>query len=849
MSVSQNGLVAMTDKSNSILIWRQRDEQIPPSGENGSIISIIFNTYHELKSIKWIFSSDYLAIHDGDQLIILNVYENREILKINYTEEMFFSIQRGDIFVAFSTSNRIKYFNIEINWDLQPMKGMIWLENEYIVNRTVRYDVSDKGIVKEDRAEVNYDRRIKRKFKHDIGFEPNELFAFSQTDYIPESLIIPDSHSHHLRDKEIIAIQFFDDCIIYQTDLGLLITVEDENIKPVFLPEAQTVVIPYTLHKNVYAILTPKLEYQLEISADIIKVQKLKSIIANNDLNLNNTIISFLIDTELDIAYSKINTDYGYLWLDDLSEYHLFLDLLTNQIYFIQNSIHRQNVEVFVNENGTFILEWERGMGYPEGYLLYREITNINEPTVLYNVNYKEMEEDIESNDETEEEIEEFGPLIIPAWHQLNMKVIYQKQSFEFSWSKSCIYALMAYWSKQDDLESVQIENTYPLDVPFLKFCNLSVTWKEKKVPFEAISPYYVLNKELGRIITYSIDEYLYIWDLDSMIPSHRIKSNLPVRILEGSNGKFLALISFEISNLEIITQSEEESAIPTKYPHIILQVINLEKSKSYFRKYPFPTHLVNHHIDLKFDKDIFRFEFPSYIDKTDTITVMFDLHQTKFLLENRSEITQFWKSHTQGLETSQVKKGNEFPVNPHPELDRDIVKRNFIIVDEGIYRKSDGECYMSIYTHGIKIEQKSNDFVHSHQGKFAYDMPFSSNRYRPIYLEADKFELVKGNNLVNLESLTELPKILEASTVVTNKSEVYLARLKTFVENLFASNVVHNDNSILFYSNSFKRFQKHITPLLNRVLKRTKKPKRKKSRKKSTKKTTKKAETEESTS
>ena len=79
VSLSQKQLVAVVDSHDTIIIWKQHDNFLPPSGKNGSLVSIVINQFDNIQRIAWVFGEETLVIKESNKITLWDPYNNTSL--------------------------------------------------------------------------------------------------------------------------------------------------------------------------------------------------------------------------------------------------------------------------------------------------------------------------------------------------------------------------------------------------------------------------------------------------------------------------------------------------------------------------------------------------------------------------------------------------------------------------------------------------------------------------------------------------------------------------------------------------------------------------------------------------
>ncbi|MHA2250883.1 MAG: hypothetical protein ACXAD7_11005, partial [Candidatus Kariarchaeaceae archaeon] len=497
---------------------------------------------------------------------------------------------------------------------------------------------------------------------------------------------------------------------------------------------------------------------------------------------------------------------------------HFFIDLFENNGVIFSDTFQNIITTVYVNENGKSVVEWLPGSRYPEGTLIQREINNPDNKNILYDLSElpRSKSENFELGTSkqvsfTQDQLQEIDasfPLIIPSWSHVELFVHYHGEHYSQSLSISTINLLFNSWSESKHATKLEYQHDLSPSHAFIQFGDLKFTYKGKDLVFEGIAPIWQFDEKLGLLVTVSVDAHAYIWNLkeDNCLPIGNFKINIPHSIEISPDGRMIAAISFSISEAKMLgrtptSESTSTPSIKTLYPLINLYIYNVHKQKRYKRSIRFPTHLnrLKTTISINFQEDAIVFSFPSFLDLDNYSTMIFDLYSNKFSKQSVSSISRYWKSHSKNSPVNQLSKGEEYPIEPHPEIKREYSQRPFYLLDKDLIRKSDQILIASAEVAPQIIPQLSTSEIYTLKDTSEIRLPFSPNRNKPIYLSTDDSKLFQIKTYLKLPRLKHFPVFHTIPIVLGGKSIGYLQRLKRFIQRIIDDECIHNENGIAF--------------------------------------------------
>lgn len=820
-------MVALVDSNDSILIWKQHEDIIPPSGKNGLIVSIIVNQFHDIQNISWVLGEETLAIKELDRLILWNPINNSEIFSIKNTDDLYFVKKIEDKYIMCTPNGRLILFN-EHMMEIQPSKGeLIWVNESSIVVYPYKYSFSEGHFIRDDLILDKFDRRAKRFLRGANSRKFENVYAIETKQLKQQDYAIPPQYLYQFNDLEdILVVTLEHGIFVKSSTIALLIDYENKSFSKLTNP--LSIIMESSNLNNYFKILSPNCEYRIMQVDNKLVQSKLLDLVKEDELELNNLIYSLQAESNPEMDFTHLNFQLGFIWIPDYYNNHVLHDLLTNTRYFVNETHHRKFIDVFVDSETNYMLEWEKGNGFPEGQLYFHGL-NVDKNELIYDFQKSQLIHEaanLNSLDNTAQlQLVEKNPIIIPSWTMIDLYVYYKEKKFLTPLSLSSLFMIMNKWISLDSINDFDFVEKNPRGYAFIKYGNLNLKYENKSYFLEGISPIWDYRSDLGLIAVASFDEKIYLWNLDEYLPVISYKIGLPYSIEISPSGRYVFTLSFGLTNMTI---SEESRQFSFDYPKITVTIFDVKKNKRYSRSLRFPTHLVSPKISVKLtsEKTELSVIIPSYIDKQSTIELIFDTVKEHFQVKPENSKITFTETHSYRKGLSQIKDGNEFPVEKHPEIKREYANHLSFIHEYSLYRKSDNRIIASSLSNTITVEQISTEEIFFHQEKVSLEMPFYNDKMKPIYIDSQYKEQLQSLKLIKLSKSNELPILHTHSLVYRNRNQAYLIRFAKFLENILTSNQIHTPQGISFFAEDIKPFQSLVKSLYDEIKSKLKKSK-----------------------
>lgn len=821
VSLSEKQLVAIVDNHGTIIIWKQHDNFLPPSGKNGSLVSIVINQFENIQRIVWVHGEESLVVKETEKITLWDPYNNVPLFSITNTDDLYFVKKIEDKYIMCTPSGKLILFNQHMV-EIQPSSGeLIWITEASIIVYPYEYLIDDGQFIRQDLEETRIDRRLRRHLRGANSKRYEFVFGIEERSIVQSSIKIPDQYIYRFDEETVLFVMTLHNGIFIKNTSSTLII--DDSIDSFALsPVSQCIISEHEKNPAYLKILSPDNEYRVVQKSGRIVIESLIDVMKADDFRLQNLPQSLLVPYQPDPSYTHIDLKLGLLWVPDFYSSHILYDLLSNTQYLISNTKHNKFVQIFADSEIEYLLEWEKGMGYPEGKLVYHDLSE-DKIQVLYDFDKASLivESSVFNKEENTSQIQilKKNPIIIPAWYKLSLFVYYEDKRFESTISLSAFYMMLSKWMSLMSVDTAQFTDKNPRGYAFVKYGDLSISFEGKSYQFEGISPIWDYRQDLGLIAFASYDGNLYLWDLEQYLPILSFRVGLPYTIEISPSGRYILILNFGMTELQIQTD-ENDIQFKTEYPNISIIIFDITKNKKFSRSYKFPTHLKSPKIksQLKHEDRFLQVQFPSFIHKGSNVTVTFDTTNNKFDTKYENSKITFKETHSYQGSHSQIKEGLEFPLEPHPEIIREYQNHKAEIHDLTMYRKKDNLVIASALKNTITVSQISTEEIFLHKTKISLDMPFYGGKMRPIYIDSDYQNLINEGKFHKLDRELSLPSFHIQSLAYKNRNKSYLKRLSIFLKEIITSNQVHSINGISFYSDDVKNFQLIVSELYNTI-------------------------------
>lgn len=834
---SRTGLFAVTNSSNNIIIWKQENQNYTEA--TGTLISIIVNQFEGIKQIKWLFNKDKLLINDQLKCYIWDPVENLPIETIEAQDDVLFCREFDEGYIIAFENGSLFCFGKGYEKRTPVSNGLIWNRENSIVVYPFEFTFQDGELTHLNLKMNRRDKQLRKSFRENNPIPKNCQFFVEKNldDFLQPEL--PEHVIYRFEKAKLIYIKIFQNYTIFSTKTFTLI-MSKINDQVNFLPlDTEKSIFQEILSDDPSLIrYTANAEKKIAWINDQLVINSIGNSIINGNINLENIPIYLQVNMNQEMKYARADFLSGFLWIPDYNEDHVFLDLMKGTGIIIPNTIYNTNSHLFVDKNSKFLLEWLPSNRYPEGKLILHETeSEAIVSTILYDIsnlpkgksnNFQTSR--IKQAELTEGEISEIDqayPLIIPSWSYIKLFIFYNGfNSYQFI-SNSCLYLLLTAWSKSENAAVLSYSQDDPDDHAFVKFGDLEIVYKKKKFNFQGIAPLWEFDPELGILVTVSTDRRAYVWDLTSadQIPFADFKTNLPFSIKLAPNGKYIAVISFIMKKTAMQGKPNLNREIPVKtlvtdYPIIECIVFDMNLKKKFIKRFRFPTHLIrtNTEIQTQYEKEKIIITFPSFINIEDQVICTYSITDRKFRSLSKSNVKRYWQTHSKNSPFDQLGKGEEFPIDPHPEIKRETALRPFYLMGKNLVRKKDYTIISSGEVEGVQQPQISTNKFYSLENTKMLEMPFYKDKLREIHISTKNSKMIENINFIRLKKIEKLPLYSTVELVFSTENKLLLKRMEELIKKVIANRCLHNKYGLAFKSTKFDIFRSKLEVKLQEI-------------------------------
>ncbi|MHA2090098.1 MAG: hypothetical protein ACW98K_04500 [Candidatus Kariarchaeaceae archaeon] len=810
-TISRTRLVAMSDSSNSIVIWNYNEDN-----QTGALVAIIVDQFTSIEQLRWVHNTDVLLVKHEQTCTLWDPYENISIMSINCQEPIIFAKEFDEGYLIVLQTGSIEVFGKGYNKKIPSNRGFIWFRENSIVVYPFEYSFEDSELVHFNLDMERDDKRARRLFRSENAIDNNcKVFIKSDIEEF-SSFEIPESYLFRFEQARYINIEVFTNFIIFSTDsFSLLKGGQDKS--PSFLPIQYQRAIYVEDNVDYIWRLTGLDESRISMKNSQLLVEPLVDALADNKITFENIPFYFNADMDPDMKHTLGDMDLGFLWIPQTESSHLFLDLFQGTEIVFPETHFKSNLHLFIEPDGQTIFEWLPGKRYPEGLLSQRSIDmEDRNPIILYDVSNlpPSKSSDFESSSiptdvESDASSEDPFPLIIPAWTKVILDLEYSDLKRRVILSRSELFLVLDSWSQLQNPVALLYPDNEITSKSYLKYGDLDLVHNEQTYRFMGIAPVWDYNQELNLLVTISIDGSAYVWLLDQItaLPIASLSLNFPHSIKISPDGKFIAAVALTVNQQRFSGRSKSKDGngkdtVQAEFPIAQLIVFDLATNKKHQRRYRLPTHLtrVNSSIQISFSGSECTFEFPSYIDINEKVICTYQDDNTKFSIKTESPHKRYWRTHSKNSPFDQLEKGNEFPVHPHPEIRREYALRPSMLLDQTLIRKSDQMIIASIENGSSTVDQVSTSKLYSLRETVQWDFPFKS-KMRPIFISASKATRESGKSLLEIARLDSFPRFIKYQLKYGSKDIFLLRRLKEFIKRIIDEQCLHNEQGIAYHA------------------------------------------------
>ncbi|MFV2016869.1 MAG: hypothetical protein ACC656_15670, partial [Candidatus Heimdallarchaeota archaeon] len=332
----------------------------------------------------------------------------------------------------------------------------VWQTKTSIIVYPFEYLFDDGQFIRQELEENRTDRRLRRHIRGANSKKYETVFGIEDRRVVQSSMKMPDQYVYRFTEESVLFIRALHNGVFIKNTSSTLF-IDDTISSYVLSPISQCIVSENEKNPAYVKILSPKNEYRIIQNSGRVVLENLIDIMQDEEFRLQNLPRSLLIPFHLELSYTHFDFKIGLMWVPDFHSSHILYDLLTNTPYLISNTLHNKFVQVFVDSNMEYLLEWEKGMGYPEGKLLYHQLSE-DKYEILYDFNKSSLniENQIFNQEEKTVQIQilKKNPIIIPAWDKISLFVYYEEKHFESVISLSAFYMILTKWMSLQNLDN-----------------------------------------------------------------------------------------------------------------------------------------------------------------------------------------------------------------------------------------------------------------------------------------------------------------------------------------------------------------------------------------------------------
>jgi hypothetical protein len=784
--MSESGLYAGLDKEGTILVWKEDDTS------NWKIISIIIPPKININRVQWIINSKELCFIYKDYLVIWDPFENKVLHEFEFNL-ISHSIYYYKGIYLITGENRIisTWDGIELN-EVSKSGPISWIDNQ-LFSYPNKIEFFEGELVIREIQMNRQERQLSRQFRKLTDGNLN-LDVYVKGDYQLDN-IFPSQLAHLIKNKELILILVEDPFIIYQTDEFILIRYF-ENSKYFLIKNANFIVLKV---RDKLILKNSKMEHVIFWDGKALKIKTSDEYFLEDPRSILNA-PSYLFANHDHIEYGRINIEQSLLWMKDFHESYTYFDLLGLDTKIVDSVSYKDpKTKIMINKKLNYLLEWNKGNRYPNGLLFLRHL-NTGELKLIYNRSDG-------GKDTTHKS------LVIQAWTCIRLFTYYKKRRKQIKLSLSSLYCILDKIGRSTQIESFKYHQIRE-EINFISYGDLEIENNKRKTAYHGISPIWKVDYERNILITINYDGHCYIWDLINNVPISSFTQGIPHSIEIAPNKSLIAIISFDVKTTEFITASSDK--VSTDYPIILLTVHDFGNKKTYRKSMRFPTHMQEFIVQVDYDQaaNKFHFQFPSYIDNRNIISVLFDDAVNKFQIINPSSAKRYWQKHDEELSN----EGSEFIVTTHPEVNREMRSRDYYILDYSLVRKADDLLIVHAEIDIIEMQQLSSNPLYDESNSIRIQLPFYNDQMKEITILEDTADLLRNVDFINLHPIDSLPKVLELNLNELPTDRSHLDRIKVFILNILKTNSFHTNYGITYASQNYHEFHEQLIEKLREI-------------------------------
>ncbi len=746
---------AATDGTDNIIVWQKKENV-------SDLISIIISPI-SVKDIKWVRNTPNLAIIGDEQCLIWDVYENKKLSFFKIRDRINYIIRLNNKLYVYSGGS-IKEIGgkkivVDFSWIYDNRiyykisSGVFVLNGERLFNKKI--DNVRKQIIRQNDTELN-----------------GEIVIYGEFRRTPR-LQLPPGMRQYLVHNSILIIYLLDKLIVYQSPDFFITTNRKKNPNGAIVSFDGYGVL--YREKDFYTISNQGGEM---ICTEKILSRSLADHIKQENIFFSNA-PSFLFAGRINQRLSRINVAEGFFMIADGSNHTLF-DMFDNTCIDFPVTRYKKNTFVLLEENKRYLLEWDAGGSPPLGMLKKRELNNSTE--ILYN---QEKHVKVEEDDFLSKR-DNLSNLIVREWHSVLIDIKYGGTTVDqIRLSLSSLYYFIEYWSKLELITELTYDN-YPEDSNRMIYGDLEVDGHN----FYGIAPMWARVDNF--VATVSYDGRCYLWSIGNNIPLLSFELGVPLLVKISPNKRFIAGVSLYSDDYDFHTKTGK--TISALSPMIRLVVYDRERDEYHRKELPFVTHLIDDLLSIEMEEEGIVFKFPSYIDLEHAVSYIFT---DKFHRYNPSKYKRYWMTHSTNTKSIQDKQGVEFPVDPHPEIRRELHFRPFKVYERAIVNKKD-DIAVIVGIIEDTHDQISEVDLYSYHDALKLSVPYARERMVDVYFKyvGD----IVNDRFIAFSKLDKIPKMIKYQCDHVGK------RFELLLKNIIKDNAVHNVNGIAYQSTGSMR-------------------------------------------
>ncbi|MCY3414280.1 MAG: hypothetical protein INQ03_21725 [Candidatus Heimdallarchaeota archaeon] len=746
---------AVTDNSNNILVWEK-------TGDTAELICITISPI-TINQLHWVRGTKDLAIISEKNIYIWDIEQNKKkdsitipspVRCINYIEENYL----------------IYYENNELHHGKKVITNvdLIWfMEDELLYHKDGETRFLNDLPVEIDKRESNALKTLQRRNKLDI--EPI-VHIYGQFRRIP-NLSIPVGMHKYLDNCKVLVIFVFEEYIIYQAPDLVIVTTKEKRNYGIFKQGS----FGYLDIQDEFFVLRSVFN-ELLIN-ETLMCKPVRDLVIETDFNIHNAPGYIYLERPY-LRYTRLESSNGYMMLATRDGNHYLYDTFEDKQNLLTNTGYKKNTHVFIDKHREYLLEWQAGSTPPRGVLTKRDMYNNLEIIYEFSKVKPISKEQLMDPDFNHPRLN----LVIPAWRSVEMNIKYGgKTQATVEISLSSLYYYIHQWSSSELAALLQYEK-FPEKENILVYGDLILD----DMQYYGIAPLWSADDNF--IVTCSFDMNCYIWKRGENIPMASFLSGVPV-LLEIVDGRYVACVNLYTNNYSF--QSRDRDEVNANYPMARISVFDISKDTLHQVEIPINTHIKDENMEIMVENGIWFF-IPNYIDNDEPMVYHFT---DKLSRKNPSEYSRYWMTHTSHTKLWEEKPGDEFPIDPHPEIRRELHFRPFAIFERELVRKTDDLAVIAAHNI-ISYPQISNHPLYDHRETVEFLLPYPRNR--KIMTNIRLSDSMKDRVHLEMKSAKNLPRYFKHKI---SRDQ----RMKVLVQRIIDEQSVHNLHGISYRSGTFK--------------------------------------------